>query len=100
MSLIFQKRIEDFKCANCGREVEGDGFTNHCPKCLWSKHVDIFPGDRKSECGGLMEPKEVLKEKGKFSVIHRCVKCDFESKNKISEKDDFEKVIEIAEQTS
>ena len=26
--------------------MKGNGYTNHCPKCLWSKHVDINPGDR------------------------------------------------------
>lgn len=36
----FTRVIEDFICENCGTEVKGNGYTNHCPKCLWSKHVD------------------------------------------------------------
>ena len=52
----FNRRIEDFTCEHCGTEVHGNGYTNHCPNCLWSKHVDINPGDRAADCGGLMEP--------------------------------------------
>ena len=52
----FTRTIENFTCGICGTEVKGSGYTDHCPKCLWSEHVDIFPGDRKAECGGLMEP--------------------------------------------
>ncbi|MFA6992594.1 MAG: RNHCP domain-containing protein, partial [Candidatus Gracilibacteria bacterium] len=37
----FSRTIEDFVCEKCGAKVKGDGYTNHCPKCLWSKHVDI-----------------------------------------------------------
>ena len=50
----FIKVKEDFVCEHCGAEVKGDGYTNHCPKCLWSKHVDVHPGDRAAECGGMM----------------------------------------------
>lgn len=91
----FQRKIEDFKCLNCNQKVEGDGYTNHCPKCLWSKHVDINPGDRKSECGGLMEPKEILKIKSAFSILHKCQKCGMEKKNKISTRDDFDEIVKI-----
>ena len=70
----FQKRKEDFVCEHCGAEVKGNGYTNHCPKCLWSKHVDIFPGDRLEDCGGLMEPVAVeAKKAGKYTIVHKCV---------------------------
>lgn len=75
MSQKFQRKIEDFACENCGFQVTGDGFTNHCPHCLYSKHVDIFPGDRAENCGGLMEPIGVELEKGKYIVVQRCLKC-------------------------
>ena len=52
----FQRTIEDFTCEQCNFAVKGNGYTNHCPKCLWSKHVDVNPGDRAATCGGLMEP--------------------------------------------
>ena len=34
----FQRHVEDFECEHCGAFVEGDGYTNHCPACLWCKH--------------------------------------------------------------
>ena len=48
-----------FTCKVCNREVipEGAGtdHRNHCPNCLTSLHVDVEPGDRASDCGGLKE---------------------------------------------
>lgn len=82
----FQRKIEDFACENCEREVKGNGYTNHCPDCLWSKHVDENPGDRKSECGGLMKPESILFER-KTVILHRCTKCDLEKRNKVSDDD-------------
>lgn len=75
--------------------MRGDGYTNHCPRCLWSKHVDINPGDRAAECAGMMEPKKVETEKGEYVLTHRCVKCGHEKRNKISPEDDFEQMLKI-----
>jgi ribosomal protein L37AE/L43A len=91
----FQRKIEDFKCEKCGSEVRGNGYTNHCPRCLWSKHVDINPGDRLAACQGLMEPLEIEYIKDSYIIIHRCAKCGYEKKNSASSKDEFEKIIEI-----
>ena len=48
---------DSFICRVCGRlvvpEGAGSGHRNHCPNCLHSLHVDVEPGDRASECGGL-----------------------------------------------
>ena len=71
----FQKRLEDFVCEKCGKEVEGDGYTNHCPFCLWSKHVDIFPGDRLEPCVALMKPIGAEGQGDKQTLIHQCIKC-------------------------
>ena len=95
MDKKFQRKIENFECENCGEEVEGDGYTNHCPACLWSKHVDINPGDRASDCYGLMEPIEVDKKNGKNIITHRCLKCGHLKKNKIAENDDYDEILEI-----
>lgn len=95
MSSKFKRKIEDFVCENCGTEIRGSGFTNHCPKCLYSKHVDIFPGDRLETCGGLMKPVSAIENGGEWSIIHKCQKCGKEQKNKISPEDDFDKVVEI-----
>ena len=54
MSKLFERNVEDFVCTVCGQQVEGNGYTNHCPKCLSSLHVDINPGDRASSCYGVM----------------------------------------------
>ena len=78
MSKKFIKKVEDFVCEKCGDEVVGGGFTNHCPKCLWSKHVDINPGDRAEKCGGMMKPIGALKIGDSYSIIHQCEKCGFE----------------------
>ncbi len=96
MLKLFQKQKEDFVCEKCGTEVSGSGYTNHCPECLWGKHVDINPGDRASECGGMMNPIEVETKKGQHVLIHKCEKCGFERKNKVEKKDNFEVVLKIS----
>ena len=63
----FQRKKEDFICENCNKKVKGDGYTNHCPACLWSKHVDINPGDRLAECKGMMKPIGLDKKGDIFS---------------------------------
>lgn len=85
----FQRKIEDFECENCGHQVIGSGYTNHCPKCLFSKHVDIFPGDRAEDCGGLMEPIGVELEKGKYIIIQKCLTCGKIWRNEASSSDDI-----------
>jgi rubrerythrin len=92
----FQRKKEDFVCENCGAKVIGNGYTNHCPHCLYSKHVDINPGDREEDCGGLMEPIDLELKDGKYSVVHRCKKCGFIRRNKVCDEDNFETVLELA----
>ncbi len=92
----FIRKIEDFVCENCGFEVEGNGYTDHCPKCLWGKHVDEeIPGDRASECRGLMEPVGVSYEKGDFRIHHKCTKCSHEFWVWCSKDDDREELVRI-----
>jgi len=91
----FTRTKEDFTCEKCGEEVRGDGFTNHCPKCLWSKHVDVNPGDRAETCGGLMEPTGAIVGGGEYDILQVCTKCGFERKNKFNEKDSFEALLLI-----
>lgn len=96
MSKKFQRKIEDFVCENCGAEVVGDGFTNHCAVCLWSKHVDVNPGDREAECGGLMAPVSVEMKNGKYRILQRCEVCGHERWNKTVDGDSFEAILEIS----
>lgn len=92
----FIRKIEDFTCEVCETTVKGTGYTDHCPKCLWSKHVDIFPGDRKAECGGLMEPVGAIHKKGEWDIFYRCRRCGYERLNKASPDNNFEKIIELS----
>lgn len=93
--MSFTRTIEDFACGHCGHEVKGDGFTNHCPKCLWSKHVDVDPGDRAEACGGLMRPVDLYYRRHEWIITHRCETCGFNRGDKIRPEDDFNQAIEL-----
>ena len=96
MTKKFQKNVEDFICEHCGFDVKGNGYTNHCPKCLWSKHVDINPGDRESECGGMMKLVRTETDKAnEFILVHKCEKCGYEKRNRISRDDDMDMILKI-----
>ncbi len=89
----FKKNDDGFVCENCGFEVKPLGYSsrNHCPKCLCSKHVDIMPGDRANECGGLMVPigVEISSKKG-YVIIHKCTKCGQITKCKAANEADVQ----------
>ncbi|MDI3327059.1 MAG: RNHCP domain-containing protein [Alicyclobacillaceae bacterium] len=83
----FTVRNEGFTCARCGLEVQPlpGGCRNHCPACLWSRHVDRNPGDRAAGCGGLMEPVAVEYDGKKgYRVVHRCLRCGKQSRNRLA----------------
>jgi hypothetical protein len=96
MSRRFQRRVEDFACGNCGAGVTGDGYTNHCPKCLWSRHVDVNPGDRAAECDGAMAPVAVELRAGAWTLTHRCRTCGAERRCKSAAADDREAILAVA----
>jgi len=91
----FTRTKEDFICENCGKAVKGNGYTNHCPSCLYSKHVDVHPGDRLEKCKGLMYPSDSTMEKGDIFIIHKCLKCGFIKRNKFQIEDNQEALINI-----
>lgn len=95
----FQKRAEDFTCSHCGFAVVGTGYTNHCPKCLWSKHVDVNPGDRLATCGGLMEPVRVEGTTPEYKIVHQCTVCGFTRRNMVSDLDNTEVLFLLAQKT-
>lgn len=72
--------------------VQGNGYTNHCPECFYSKHVDVEPGDRASNCGGLMPPVQIYFLHGQWSVIQKCERCGLEKRNKVQAMDNMEKL--------
>ena len=92
----FTRRIEDFTCEHCGAFVSGNGYTNHCPKCLYSKHVDNNPGDRESNCGGLMRPIAVETKQDRYIIIHKCEKCGKEIRQHASPDDDINTIIAVS----
>jgi len=96
MTKKFQKKKEDFVCENCGTEVVGSGYTNHCTECLWGKHVDINPGDRAEDCGGMMIPYDVESKNDQYTLLHKCKKCGFERRNKMGKGDNFNMVLKIS----
>ena len=85
---------EEFECENCFQKVSPhpeSSARNHCPFCLFSKHLDdIFPWDRLSECNSLMEVVDLDYKKNKWYMIkHRCTKCGKEILNKLASDDNF-----------
>ncbi len=94
----FTMKDESFVCEHCGKEVAPLGYTarDHCPYCLYSKHVDILPGDRSNSCRGLLEPIGLEKFKDTFKILYRCEKCKKEHKNIVASDDDPELIIELS----
>lgn len=93
----FQRKAENFICEQCKADVVGNGYTDHCPACLYGKHVDIFPGDRLEECHGLMKPIAIIEKKGVRSLEYQCQRCGELSKNRLAENDSPEAVIGLAQ---
>ena len=89
---------ENFKCENCGHEVNKLNYTarDHCPMCLYSKHVDIMPGDRANDCMGLMIPIGIEKYKNTYKIIYKCSKCNQIHKNVMANDDNYDLIIKLS----
>jgi hypothetical protein len=90
-----------FVCLYCGRAVTpdpvGSAHRNHCPWCLRSLHLDVFPGDRASNCGGIMEPVAISVRRGKeWAIIHRCNDCGTLKENRIAGDDNAIALLSLA----
>lgn len=94
--MAFTRRVEDFICEHCGAQVTGNGYTDHCPKCLWGKHVDVDPGDRAASCGGAMEPVAIEGTAGRFRIRYRCTACKHEFLVDSAPDDDQDILVSIA----
>lgn len=96
---------QPFTCAVCGEEVRplaAGGYRNHCPACLHSLHVDVNPGDRASDCAGVLEPVAV-EHSGKkgWIIVHRCRRCGALRRNKAAlddpdQPDDFDVLVALS----
>ena len=111
---VFNEKCNNFKCSNCKtfvgeNENMGTMYRNHCPSCLYSKHVDLEnPGDRKASCKSRMEPIGVTLKKegvnqygeeriGELMLIHRCCseECGKVSINRIAGDDDVQAILDL-----
>lgn len=94
----FTMRDESFVCENCHQEVNPLKYTarDHCPFCLYSKHVDILPGDRMNLCHGLLKPINIEKFKDIYKIIYKCQKCNEIHKNIVANDDNMDLIIELS----
>jgi hypothetical protein len=103
-----------FRCWHCQAWVSnlnliGSKNRNHCPRCLCSLHIDDkAPGDRKSHCLGMMMPialtfkkegfdKKGIAKQGELMIVHKCLKCDKVSINRVAGDDDVNKIFKLFE---
>lgn len=101
----------DFRCLHCGCPVSANsilsavGHRNHCPYCLWSRHLDLLAaGDRLSACKAPMRPlgltfKRTNKKysrlgSGELMLVHLCTDCGRLSLNRIAADDDVDCLLE------
>ena len=89
---------EEFICENCGQKVNPLKYSarDHCPHCLYSKHLDIMPGDRANECKGLLKPIGIEKFKDTYKILYKCTSCNQLHKNIMAKDDNMELIIEIS----
>jgi hypothetical protein len=105
---------QDFDCVHCRGYVStqyilaGVHNRNHCPYCLWSRHMDwIQAGDRLSACKAGMQPvgltlkrqakKYAAVGQGELMLVHQCIDCGQFSINRIAADDDAEGILKIFE---
>ncbi len=95
----FKKIDESFECANCGKMVPKLNYTsrNHCNNCLYSIHLDDTPGDRASDCRGLMRPIGIdYSAKKGYIIVHKCEKCGAIKRNKAASDDNMSLIIKLS----
>jgi len=114
MNIKEEEKNKGFVCINCKKWVPVSKYDktvnrNHCPHCLWSKHVDSdVAGDRMSFCNSGMRPigltskiprvdKWGMSVKGEVMIVHECIKCGKISINRIHAQDDPKEIINVFE---
>lgn len=93
---------DSFICDNCHKKVDKLKYSarDHCPFCLYSKHVDINPGDRSNPCCGLLVPIDIEKYKNTYKIIYKCSKCGQLHKNIMANDDDMDIIISLSTKNS
>lgn len=109
-----QTTEQGFLCKHCHNYVSahmlfsGVQNRNHCPYCLWSRHMDLYEaGDRLAACKAKMQPvglalkqshkKYGMGSLGELMLIHACTECGKLSVNRIAADDDAATVMEVYE---
>ena len=89
---------EEFICENCGKKVNKLNYTarDHCNYCLYSKHVDILPGDRQNTCKGLLKPIGIEKYRDTYKILYQCENCHQFHKNIMAIDDNLDLIIELS----
>lgn len=89
---------EQFICEHCGKSVDKLNYSarDHCPYCLYSKHVDINPGDRNNNCQALLRPIGIEKFKDTYKIVYKCEKCGEYHKNIVATDDDMDTIIQLS----
>jgi hypothetical protein len=104
---------DGFLCKHChvyvssALSLSGVLNRNHCPYCLWSRHLDLYEaGDRLSACKAPMQPigltvkatrKKYGPSRGELMLIHLCTECGRLSINRIAADDDLQNILDIFE---
>lgn len=107
---------EQFTCihchlpVSCAPSVAGVQNRNHCPLCLWSRHLDWRePGDRMASCRAPMEPVGLTTKRGRnkyagerdgeLMLIHRCAGCGKLVLNRIAADDQADAILALFERS-
>ena len=102
----------DFVCVHCHNfvsaqvAVAGVHNRNHCPYCLFSRHLDLYAaGDRLSACKARMKPigltlkrqskKYARCDQGELMLVHRCEDCGQLAINRIAADDDNAAILAV-----
>lgn len=94
----FNMLDNEFICENCHKSITKLNYTarDHCNYCLYSKHVDINPGDRQNNCQGMLIPIDIEKFKDTYKIIYQCQKCGKQHKNIMANDDNMEEIIKLS----
>ncbi|PIQ79255.1 RNHCP domain-containing protein [Candidatus Peregrinibacteria bacterium CG11_big_fil_rev_8_21_14_0_20_41_10] len=96
----FIYKNKEFTCQKCGtlNPIPPRKIRNHCLNCLYSLHLDLnIPGDRASNCKGLMAPMRTYQNTQKgWMIEHQCLSCDKTTPNIALDDDNWDRIIELA----
>jgi hypothetical protein len=108
---------QGFTCRHCSLYVSCDPALagvqnrNHCPYCLWSRHLDWrVAGDRLAGCRAAMQPigltikrsrnKYAGARDGELMLIHRCTICAKVAINRIAADDYAAAIVQILDSSA